>query len=213
LTERDRGYPEGMCSQSCDRLCPDRTGEPTTFCVSLGDGAYCLSRVDEGRYPGTGCRAGYHRERRNRNASSQVTAEVCLPDVAPPDDGRDLTATFSGEGTPLTIPDAPSAGVRSVAQVSNVAACELEVGLDLSIRHTYRGDLVVGLTDPAGERRVIHDRAGGGSDDLVLSGMALTSTTLGSRGVEGTWALDVSDRASLDVGVLESWRLTFTCRP
>lgn len=82
------GYPRGMCSQACEKFCPDADGYPTTFCVTadeapgdggdLGDGA-CFSRCDYGEFPGTGCRPGYGcapKERANEAGTEQY---VCVP--------------------------------------------------------------------------------------------------------------------------------------
>ncbi|HMV67227.1 MAG TPA: extensin family protein [Myxococcota bacterium] len=80
------GYPRGMCSLPCDELCPDRPGQPVTFCVGdppwpagLGDGA-CYARCDLGLFPGTGCREGYACERHARPTG--VEQYVCVPGSA-----------------------------------------------------------------------------------------------------------------------------------
>jgi subtilisin-like proprotein convertase family protein len=51
---------------------------------------------------------------------------------------------------------------------------------------------------------VLHDRSGGGEDDLVAS---WEPDALIGLGVTGTWALEVSDNASADTGRLRSWSL------
>lgn len=68
LTDAE-GFPAGMCSLECDRLCPDAAAAAVTFCAevadlptdawgSVDDGA-CLSRCDFGLFPSTGCRPDY----------------------------------------------------------------------------------------------------------------------------------------------------------
>ncbi|MFN3201475.1 MAG: D-alanyl-D-alanine carboxypeptidase family protein [Bradymonadia bacterium] len=50
----------GMCSQSCERFCPDMAGAHTaTVCIAQGDGkGMCHSRCDYGLFPMKGCREG-----------------------------------------------------------------------------------------------------------------------------------------------------------
>jgi hypothetical protein len=86
----DEGFPRGTCTQACDRICPDRSGHPTTFCVTdsqlpaaaptLDDGA-CLSRCDFGIFPGTGCRTGYGCAEASRANEPNTRQNVCLPGV------------------------------------------------------------------------------------------------------------------------------------
>lgn len=68
-------YPRGMCSLPCDRLCPDREGHPTTFCV---DG-FCHARCDFGLFPSSGCRPGYGCVWAPRYGEPETETMVCLP--------------------------------------------------------------------------------------------------------------------------------------
>lgn len=68
-------YPRGMCSLPCDRLCPDREGYPTTFCVD----AFCHARCNFGLFPNTGCRPGYGCVRAPRFGEPETETMVCLP--------------------------------------------------------------------------------------------------------------------------------------
>ncbi len=82
------GYPRGLCSLGCDRLCPDRDGLPTTFCVDevvVGQGA-CIQQCDYDAFP-IGCRPGYHCENRSRHGEPGVRRGVCVPGAPeePPD--------------------------------------------------------------------------------------------------------------------------------
>jgi len=77
-------WPNGHCSQACDRFCPDSAGMTTTFCangatVNAGTtGGVCLQKCDFGKSP-TGCRAGYQCRVASRFNEAGVTASVCLP--------------------------------------------------------------------------------------------------------------------------------------
>ncbi len=109
----------------------------------------------------------------------------------------------------MDIPDDSAAGVRSeIAARELTSECLMTLEVDVDIRHTYRGDLVVGLTSPTGERVLLHNRTGGSADDLHLRAVPVAI----SGGPNGAWTLDVSDRAARDVGTLDGWSLGFACR-
>jgi hypothetical protein len=93
------GYQDGMCTQECTKLCPDRAGKTTTFCVAL-DGAkgQCYSRCDYNAYAG-GCRPGYTCSKLPRHNQASVKRNTCVPSISTtstnfigeaPDDEGDL---------------------------------------------------------------------------------------------------------------------------
>ena len=75
----------------------------------------------------------------------------------------------------------------------------------VNIVHTYQGDLVVDLIAPDGSVYNLHNRSGGGTDNIVQT----YTVNLSSEPLNGTWKLRVSDRASIDTGYINSWSLTF----
>lgn len=82
--QESQGFPGGMCSQGCSRLCPDQGGKPGTFCTDLSGfppatGGGCVSQCDFGVYPQTGCRNGYRCESRGRYQEPGTQRSVCLP--------------------------------------------------------------------------------------------------------------------------------------
>ncbi len=80
------GYPRGMCSLGCDRVCPDRAGLPVTFCIDdviVGSGA-CVQRCDADAFGGDGCRPGYFCDVRGRYNEPATQRGVCVPGEAPP---------------------------------------------------------------------------------------------------------------------------------
>ncbi|MEZ5835042.1 MAG: proprotein convertase P-domain-containing protein [Geminicoccaceae bacterium] len=110
----------------------------------------------------------------------------------------------------LAIPDNSFAGVADMVEVSQAGTVEtIEVTIDIT--HTYRGDLVVRLRAPSGVAVILHDRAGGGQNDLketyIPGGTASLALMLGEQ-MEGPWRLEVSDHAAVDTGVLNSWSMT-----
>ena len=79
------GYPNGMCTQACDRLCPDRDGASTTFCLGdvLPDGGACVQQCDFAAFP-TGCRPGYGCRTLGRFNEPATERQVCLPGEGEP---------------------------------------------------------------------------------------------------------------------------------
>ena len=77
--------------------------------------------------------------------------------------------------------------------------------VDLRIIHTYRGDLVVNLVAPDGSTYLLHNGAGGSSDNLVGS----YTVNASSEAANGTWKLRVYDRYNGDTGYIDSWSLQF----
>lgn len=76
--------------------------------------------------------------------------------------------------------------------------------ITVNIRHTSIGNLVVTLVAPDGSAYVLHNRTGGGTDNLVK-----TFTRDLSREVRnGIWKLRVRDAVRGNVGKLDAWRLT-----
>ncbi len=90
----------------------------------------------------------------------------------------------------------------------------IKVAVDLD--HTYIGDLVLTLIPPAATGAapvVLHDRAGGSTDNLKTTYDEVNKPALGSlkgRDPSGTWTLEVADRAGQDTGTLRSLRLEVT---
>lgn len=102
----------------------------------------------------------------------------------------------------VEIPDNDPVGVTSTIEVpTNGAVSSVTVEFDIS--HTYRGDLTVRLIH--GSTIVtLHDRAGGGEDDLQAT-FELSDFEGEDRG--GAWQLQVIDNANADTGVLNGWLL------
>ncbi|MBM4094719.1 MAG: hypothetical protein FJ276_35720, partial [Planctomycetes bacterium] len=104
-----------------------------------------------------------------------------------------------------------------------------DVDVELDITHTYCGDLDVSLIAPDGMRVNLISRVGGSSDNFsgtVLDDEAETRINQGTapfsgsyrpseplaafdgRWAQGTWALEVHDRAGGDRGQLNHWALS-----
>jgi hypothetical protein len=77
-------HDDGMCTRQCpsNNLCPDREGEPITFCVALDwSTGYCYSRCDYDTYS-SGCRSGYICKKMPRHEQCWVKRNTCIPQSA-----------------------------------------------------------------------------------------------------------------------------------
>jgi subtilisin-like proprotein convertase family protein len=114
----------------------------------------------------------------------------------------------------LSIPDDDPAGVSDDMSFEMAAIIE-EVEVYVDIDHTYQGDLVVRLTSPEGTEVTLHNRTGGGTDDIhgwypdELTPAESLDAFIGEN-CEGTWTLFVSDEAYYDTGTLREWCLRIT---
>lgn len=87
-----------------------------------------------------------------------------------------------------------------------------DIRVSVDIAHTFIGDLVVTLAAPAAAGiagpAVLHDRAGGGMDDIKTTYTAQTTPALGrfiGINPKGTWTLEVTDKAAQDEGTIRSF--------
>jgi subtilisin family serine protease len=112
-----------------------------------------------------------------------VTVSYANPTVFPINDNSTITST-------ITVPDSLTI---------------LNTSVQVDITHTYIGDLRISVISPAGTTVVVHDRAGGSADNIHQTYQV---TNFNGQNSQGTWQLVVSDLASIDVGTLDSWRVT-----
>ncbi len=80
------GY-SGMCSQACDKFCPDELGMVVTFCVEgkhvgVSDAGACVAKCDHQKSP-TGCRPGYACVDLPRFNDPGITDLTCIPNTDP----------------------------------------------------------------------------------------------------------------------------------
>ena len=109
----------------------------------------------------------------------------------------------------VAIPDNNAAGVRSSIDVA-IDGQARAVVVSLDVTHTWIGDLRVVLRAPSGREAVLHDRSGGGADNLIReysSDEHMALRALLGESVQGAWTLAVSDHAGRDVGKLNRWGL------
>lgn len=75
----------------------------------------------------------------------------------------------------------------------------------VAIVHTYQGDLKVDLVAPDGSLYNIHNRTGGGTDNINKT----VTLNLSTEVLNGTWRMRVNDNAAGDTGYINSWSVNF----
>ena len=133
-----------------------------------------------------------------------------------------------------SVPDNNVAGVTSNVGVSgfSTALNNTTVRIEqvkFNINHTYDQDLIIKLISPDASQLVLVNRRGGNGNNFtntviktggtpIASGSApFTGTyapdfpfsTFNGKDINGTWGLNVSDRAGGDVGTLLNWEISF----
>jgi secreted trypsin-like serine protease len=106
----------------------------------------------------------------------------------------------------VNIPDAGAAVTSDVAVsgVSGNAPATLKV--DVDIKHTWRGDLVIDLVAPDGSTYRVKNSSSNDSADNVIASYTVNAST---EVANGTWKLKVQDVARYDTGYIDSFKLTF----
>lgn len=112
--------------------------------------------------------------------------------------------TFTN-GTNVTIADNSTVS-SSIAVTGRTGNAPAALKVDVDIKHTWRGDLVVDLVAPDGTVRNLKASSGSDSADNVLATYTVDAS---SEVANGTWKLQVRDVASGDTGYIDSWSLTF----
>ncbi|MEX0173517.1 M28 family metallopeptidase [Streptomyces sp. LMG1-1-1.1] len=115
------------------------------------------------------------------------------------------TGTVFENSADVSVPD-NGVAVTSTVNVTGItgnAPSNLAVGVD--IIHTYRGDLVVDLIAPDGSVYSLSNRSGGSADNIQQTFTVNASTEVAN----GAWKLRVQDKAAIDTGYINNFKLTF----
>ena len=126
--------------------------------------------------------------------------------------GVTLNASYSTTGggtsfentTDYNIPDNNATGVQSPIVVTGTGNAGT-VSVQIAIIHPYIGDLVVDMLHPDGTVYNLHNRSGGSADNINKT----VAVSVGAKPRAGTWNLRVRDRAAVDIGRIDSWKITF----
>ncbi|WP_327004012.1 M4 family metallopeptidase [Dactylosporangium sp. NBC_01737] len=106
-------------------------------------------------------------------------------------------------GNDVAIPD--NTTVTSTITISGCGRnASATSSVNVTIIHTYKGDLVVDVVAPDGSVYNLHNRSGGSTDNIIQT----YTVNLSSEAADGTWTLRVRDAASLDTGRIDTWTLT-----
>ena len=136
---------------------------------------------------------------------------------------------------PLAIPDNNTTGVNAEIVIAPGAADISALKVTLDVTHTYIGDLVVRLTKGAAGADLINrpatcsgdninasffDAAAGTANTCVAGPPAIGGDkkpmqvfTPFAGSSAGTWTLNVSDRANIDTGTINSWCIDLPTGP
>ncbi len=106
-------------------------------------------------------------------------------------------------GTDVAIPDNTTVS-SSITFSGCTGTASASSQVEVHIKHTYRGDLVVSLVAPDGSTYSLLNRAGGSTDNVDQT----FTVNLSSETRNGTWKLQVRDAATADVGTIDTWSLT-----
>ncbi len=122
------------------------------------------------------------------------------PSPSPSPSPTGCAATNSSD---VQIPDLST--VESPIRISDCPGdASATATVDVHIMHTFIGDLIVTLVAPDGSTYLLHNRAGGGTDNI---GQTYT-VNQSSEPANGTWRLRVQDAAAADVGRIDSWTIS-----
>jgi subtilisin-like proprotein convertase family protein len=100
----------------------------------------------------------------------------------------------------------PIADLQTVASAAHVplTGTVTSVAVEFDIAHTRRGDLVVKLQSPDGFTVTLHNRTGGGQDNLQF---VATPGAFRGRNPNGTWTATVQDTLAPNTGTWQEWDL------
>ena len=124
---------------------------------------------------------------------------------------RVSASSSASSGLPAAIPDNNTTGIAlTLDSGSFLGTSVADIHVGVRIRHTYRGDLIVTVSSPTTTTVRLHNRTGGGTDDLMtVYDLATTPdqelTPFVGENPTGTWTLNVSDHTSLDTGSVLEW--------
>ncbi|WP_285509373.1 trypsin-like serine protease [Actinokineospora sp. NBRC 105648] len=106
----------------------------------------------------------------------------------------------------LNVPDAGAAVTSTIAVSGVTGNAPSTLKVDVDIKHTYRGDLVLDLVAPDGSTYRLKNSSTSDSADNVLATYTVNAST---EVANGSWKLKLQDVAAQDTGYLDAWKLTF----
>ncbi|THC42761.1 M28 family metallopeptidase [Streptomyces sp. A1499] len=136
---------------------------------------------------------------RNSDAIAHAVWTLATDTPVPPGDVYENT-------TDVAIPDNGAAVTSTVDVTGRTGNAPAALKVDVDIRHTWRGDVVVDLLAPDGTAYRLKNSSGNDSADNVIASYTVNAS---AETANGAWKLRVQDVASQDTGYINSWKLTF----
>ena len=131
--------------------------------------------------------------------------ELSIEDEQPEPIEEDLVEVPFTFGEDMQIPDNDPAGFTYSLPVSeDLTIASMKVFIN--VKHTYIGDLRITL-EKDGTSVVLHDKAGGGNDNIEKT---IDVSDFDGMGSKGDWKLVVVDTAGADTGYLAEIKLMFS---
>ncbi|MGG8406826.1 S8 family peptidase [Streptomyces sp. 12297] len=115
-----------------------------------------------------------------------------------------VTPTFENT-TDVAIPDNGGAVSSSIAVTGRTGNAPAALKVNVDIRHSYRGDLVIDLVAPNGTVKRLQNSSSDSADNVITT-YTVDASALPAN---GTWQLRVQDVAAADTGYINSWSLGF----
>ncbi|MGW2280057.1 M28 family metallopeptidase [Streptomyces sp. NPDC001770] len=137
---------------------------------------------------------------RNSDAIAYAVWKLSAATATPP------AGTVFTNATDVTVPDNGAAVTSSLTVTGRTGNAPAGLKVDVDIRHTWRGDLVVDLVAPDGTAYRLKSASSSDSADNVVATYTVDAS---SEVANGVWKLKVQDTASSDTGYINSWSLTF----
>ena len=119
--------------------------------------------------------------------------------------GNNNNAVSSEQFTQTRSPSSPITDNHDTSDAITVpnSGTVTSVSVTVNISHTYIGDLKVELVAPDGTLKTLHNRSGGGTDNIITP----YTPDFDDAQIHGIWKLNIRDDVDGDTGTLNSWTL------
>ncbi|MFD6431996.1 M28 family metallopeptidase [Streptomyces venezuelae] len=136
---------------------------------------------------------------RNSDAIAHAIWTLGAGTTVPPGDVYENT-------TDVAIPDNGAAVTSTVNVTGRTGNAPATLKVDVDVRHTWRGDVVLDLVAPDGTAYRLKNSSSNDSADNIIATYTVNAS---SETANGAWKLRAQDVASQDTGYINSWKLTF----
>ncbi|MEU6822516.1 M28 family metallopeptidase [Streptomyces atriruber] len=136
---------------------------------------------------------------RNSDAIAHAIWTLGAGTTVPPGDAYENTAD-------VAIPDNGAAVTSTVNVTGRTGNAPATLKVDVDVRHTWRGDVVLDLLAPDGTAYRLKNSSSNDSADNIIATYTVDAS---SETANGAWKLRAQDIASQDTGYINSWKLTF----